>query len=1071
MSGYERDNPKEARAPGGELLKKSLEPSRAQSGSGGIASIFIHRPIATTLVMFAILLFGIVAYKFLPVSDLPQVDFPTIAVNAGLPGASAETMASSVATPLEKQFASIPGLDEMTSSSQQGSTSITLQFALNRSIDAAAQDVQSAIAAAGGQLPPGMPTPPTYRKVNPADSPVLFLGLSSSTMPLSTVDRYAEDVVGQRISMVEGVAEVNVYGSQKYAVRIQLDPLAMAAHDVGIDDVTSAIQSGNVNLPTGTLWGATKAYTVQASGQLNDAAAYRPLIVAFRNGAPVRLGQIGRVLDSVQTDKSESWLNGQPGLLLAIQRQPGTNTIDVVNRIRALLPGFRAVIPPAISLQVEYDRSVTIRESVNDVKFTLLLTIFLVILVIFLFLKNISATIIPSLALPFSIIGTFAVMYLLGYSLDNLSLLALTLCVGFVVDDAIVMLENIVRHMEQGKSALRAALDGSREIGFTIVSMTLSLAAIFIPFLFMGGVLGRLLHEFAVTIGAAILVSGFVSLTLTPMLCSRFLKPHPPAERHGALYNALEGGFQWMYRVYDWGLRLVLRHRVWTMLGAGAVLAATVYLFLLIPTGFLPNEDTDEISASVQAQQGISWDAMKRHMEAVMQVFNRMPESQEVMAFAGGGRGAGNTGNVFDHLKPRAERKYSSDQLIAQLRPQLSKIPGVQVFLQTPPPIRIGGHSTNGLYQVALEGPDPSELYHYAPLLARRLQQIPILTDVNTDIQLQNPTVDVKIDRDKAATLGVTAQQIESALYTAYGERQISLIYAPDDEYYVITELEPQYQRDPSALDDLYLHSSNGNLVPLSAVTTLSQSLGPLTVNHIGQFPAVTISFNLRLGASLGQAVNAIEKAAAGFVPQTISLQFQGSAQVFQQSMTGMGLLLGMAVLVIYIVLGILYESFIHPLTILSGLPAAGFGALVTLWLFHVDLNIYSIVGIIMLVGIVKKNAIMMIDFALDAERGQGLAPERAIYQGALVRFRPIMMTTFCALVGTLPIALGWGAGAESRRPLGLAVVGGLLFSQFLTLFITPVVYVYMDRFQTWLGGTRHPVAVGEPEPALAAGD
>ncbi len=1031
-----------------------------------VPELFIRRPIATTLVMSAILLFGIVAYKFLPVSDLPNVDFPTISVNAGLPGASAQTVAASLATPLEKQFATIPGLDEMTSASQQGSTSITLQFTLNRNIDAAAQDVQSAIAQAGGQLPPGMPNPPTYRKVNPADSPILFLGLTSTTLPLSTVDRYAEDVVGQRISMVDGVAEVNVYGAQKYAVRIELDPLAMAAHDVGIDEVASAIQTGNVNLPTGTLWGANKAYTVQAAGQLDSAAKYRPLIVAYRNGAPVRLGQIGKVVDSVEADKSESWLNGRPGLLLAVQRQPGTNTIDVVNRIRALLPGFRQVIPPAISMQVEFDRSVTIRESITDVKGTLLLTVFLVILVIFLFLKNLSATIIPSLALPFSIIGTFAVMYLLGYSLDNLSLLALTLCVGFVVDDAIVMLENIVRHMEQGKSALAAALDGSREIGFTIISMTLSLAAIFIPFLFMGGVLGKLLHEFAVTIGAAILVSGFVSLTLTPMLCSRFLKPHPPRERHGATYNALEAGFQWMYRVYDRGLSLVLRHRLATMLGAGVILAATVYLFLLIPTGFLPNEDNDEISASVQAQQGISWEAMKRHQLAVMKVFDDLPASEAAMSFAGGGRGAGNTGNVFDHLKPRSQRKYSVDQLIAQLRPKLNQIPGVRVFLQNPPPIRIGGHHTNGEYQVALEGQSTDELYHYAPLLSRRLQQIPILTDVSTDMQLANPQVDVHIDRDKAATLGVTAAQIEDALYTAYGERQISLIYAPDDEYYVITELEPQYPRDPSALQDLYIHSSSGTLVPLGAVTSISQSLGPLTVNHIGQFPAVTLSFNLRLGAALGDAVNAIENAARSVLPQTISLQFQGSAQVFQDSMRGMGLLLALAVLVIYIVLGILYESFIHPLTILSGLPAAGFGALVTLWFFHVDLNIYSIVGIIMLVGIVKKNAIMMIDFALDAERSQGLPPERAIYEGALVRFRPIMMTTFSALVGTLPIALGWGAGAESRRPLGLAVVGGLLFSQFLTLFITPVVYVYMDRFQTWLGrGRRRALAPRALQP------
>ncbi len=1033
-----------------------------------ITGLFIRRPIATTLIMLAILLFGIVAYRSLSVSDLPNVDFPTISVQAGLPGASAQTMASTVATPLEKQFGTIAGLDEMTSTSTQNSTNITLQFALSRNINNAAQDVASAIAAAQGQMPPGMPTPPTYRKVNPADTSILNLGLSSTTQPLSVVDHYAEDLVAQRLSMVEGVAEVNVFGAQKYAVRVELNPLKMAAHDIGIDQVQSAIQDANVNLPTGTLWGSQTAYTVQANGQLNDAAKYRPLIVAYRNGAPVRLGQLGEVINSVQNDKTESWLNGKPAVLLFVMRQPGANTIQVVDRIRALLPGLQRAIPPSVQLHVEYDKSIPIRDSVNDVKFTLLLTIFLVILVIFLFLKNISATIIPSLALPFSIIGTFAVMYALNYSLDNLSLLALTLSVGFVVDDAIVMLENIVRHMEMGKPPLEAALAGSKEIGFTIISMTLSLAAIFIPFLFMRGVLGRLLHEFAVTIGAAILVSGFISLTLTPMLCSRFLKPHSKAERHGAMYRGLEAGFQWMYRVYDWGLKLVLKHRLMTMLAAGAVLAATVWLFLLIPTGFLPSVDNNEIAISIQARQGISWQAMKQHQKEVMAIVDKVPGTLAAMSFAGAQ--AGNTGMIWDHLVPRSQRKFSVDQLIAQLRPKVDQIPGVKVYLQNPPPIQIGGHMTNGLYQVALEGTNPSEIYHYAPILMRQLQKFPILVGVNTDMQLRNPEVDIAIDRNKAATLGVTPQQIESALYTAYGQREVSLIYAPDDEYYVITQLLPQYQKGPRSLQSLYISSSSGQLVPLSAVTTYKTTVGPLAVNHIGQFPAVTISFNLRLGASLGQAVALIQQQARKILPPDITLAFQGTAQVFQQSMTGMGLLLGLAVLVIYIVLGILYESFIHPLTILSGLPAAGFGALLTLWLFHVDLNIYSIVGIIMLVGIVKKNAIMMIDFALDAERNQQMPPMEAIYQGALIRFRPIMMTTFAALVGTLPIAIGWGPGAESRRPLGLAVVGGLLFSQFLTLFITPVVYVYMDRFQTWMSGgkkaPRRPALVAAPSEA-----
>jgi hydrophobic/amphiphilic exporter-1 (mainly G- bacteria), HAE1 family len=1023
-----------------------------------LAGLFIRRPIATALIMMAILLFGIVAYRSLPVSDLPNVDFPTIQVSASLPGASAQTMASSVATPLEKQFAAIPGLEEMSSTSEQSSTSIALQFALDRNIDGAAGDVQTAIAAAAGQLPAGMPSPPTFRKVNPADSSIINLALSSSTQPMSTVDYYAEDVVGQQISRIAGVAQVNVMGAQKYAVRVKLNPLAMAARGVGIDTVQTAIQSGNVNLPSGVLWGANKAYTVQATGQLTDAAAYRRLVVADHNGVPVRLQDIADVADSVEVDKNESWVNGTPAVLLSIMKQPGTNTIATVDRILAMMPRLQQGIPPSIKLQVEYDKSIPIRASVNDVKFTLMLTMFLVVMVIFLFLKNISATLIPSLALPFTIIGTFAVMYALSYSLDNLSLLALTLSVGFVVDDAIVMLENIVRHLEMDKTVMQAAFDGSREISFTILSMTLSLSAVFIPFLFMGGVLGRLLHEFAVTIGAAILVSGFVSLTLTPMLCSRFLK-HEGHRRHGRLYNLLESGFQKMYRAYDATLKMVLRHPALTMLGAGMVLALTVQLFLIMPTGFLPSEDMDEVVGQVQAAQGISWEAMKQHELEVMKIFDSLPETKAAMAWAGGG--AGNTGAIYDHLVPRQDRKRSVDELISILRPQLARIPGVQVFLQNPPPIRIGAHNTHSLYQVALEGNDPDQLYHYAPLLAQKLSQFPMLKDVNTDMQMENPQVNVVIDRDEASTLGVNAEQIESALYTAYGQRQVSMIYAPNDEYYVITELQPQYQADPQTLSDLYIHSSSGALVPLSAVTHFTQNLGPLTVNHIGQFPAVTISFDLKLGASLGPAVKLIEQTSKQVLPPGITPIFQGTAQVFQESMRGMGLLLALTVLVIYIVLGVLYESFIHPLTILSGLPAAAFGALLTLWIFHVDLNIYSIVGIIMLVGIVKKNAIMMIDFAIQAERNYGEDPRQAIYQGALVRFRPIMMTTFCALVGTLPIALGTGAGAESRRPLGLAVVGGLLFSQFLTLYITPVVYIYMDRFQAWLGHKRTPSKVG----------
>ncbi|MGH9486849.1 MAG: efflux RND transporter permease subunit [Terriglobales bacterium] len=1025
-----------------------------------LSSIFIKRPVATALIMMAILVFGLVAYFSLPVSDLPNVDFPTIQVNAGLPGASAQTMASSVATPLEKQFSAIPGLDEMSSTSSQNRTSIALQFDLSRNIDGAASDVQTAIAAAAGQLPAGMPTPPTFRKVNPSDTSIINLAVSSATLPLSTVDRYAEDLIGEQLSMVQGVAEVSVFGQRKFAVRIQLNPLAMAARGIGIDQVQSAIQQGNVNLPSGVLWGKTKAYTLQTTGQLTDAEQYKQLIVGMNQGAPVRLEDIANVINSVQDDKNESWLNGLPTVMLSIMKQPGSNTIAVVNRIIGMIPTLQQELPHAVHLQVEYNKAVPVEESVTDVKFTLLLAVFLVVLVIFLFLKNVSATIIPSLALPFTIIGTFAVMYLLSYSIDTMSLLALTLSVGFVVDDAIVMLENIVRHLEMGKPALRAAFDGSKEISFTILSMTLSLTAVFIPFLFMGGVLGRLLHEFAVTIMAAILVSGFVSLTLTPMLCSKFLKREEHSG-HGALYRVLEGGYQGMYRAYDASLQAVLRHPLLTMLAFAAIMAVTVQLFMILPTGFLPSQDMDEVIAKFQTAEGIPWPQLKQKALEVIHVFTALPGNSAAMSFA-----SGNTGSVYDHLKPAADRKLSADQIIAKVRPKLEQIPGVKVFLQNPPPIRIGAHSTNSLYQVALEGTNTAELYHWAPLLTKKLSTYPVLKDVNTDMQLKNPQIDVVIDRNKASTLGVSADAIEDALDTAYGQRLVSLIYEPEDEYYVVTELEPQFQLNPQTLSYLYIHSSNGQLVPLSAVTHFRPTLGPLQVNHIGEFPAVTISFNLSLGASLGPAVALIEQTAQQMLPPDVNVVLEGTTQVFKQSMQGLGLLAILAVLVIYIVLGILYESFIHPITILSGLPAATFGALLTLWIFGKDLNIYSIVGVIMLVGIVKKNAIMMIDFALQAERHEGLGPRDSIYQGALIRFRPIMMTAFCAVAGTLPIALGLGANGQSRQGLGMAVVGGLILAQFITLYVTPVVYIYLDRFQHALG--RKKVHAPAPTPELA---
>ena len=1034
-----------------------------------LSELCIRRPVLTTLLTASVIVFGIFAYRLLPVAALPAVDFPTIQITALLPGASPETMAASVASPIERQLSTISGISSMNSSSSLGTTQITIQFDLNRNIDGAALDVQTALSVAAKYLPIEMTTPPSFRKVNPGDFPVLYVSMRSDTMPLSAVDDYAETVLAPQISQMPGIAQVLVYGAQKFAVRVQVDPVAAAARGISLEDLRKVVSQANSSAPVGTLQGQKQTLTLTASGAIEKAANYRDVTVAWRNGAPVKLNQVARVIDSVENDKVATWFNDSRAIVLAIQRQPDANTVAVVDEVRDALPAMRAQVPPAIEMAPLFDRSISIRDAVRDVQITLGIAICLVIMVIFLFLRKLSATIIPALAVPVSIVGTFAAMYMFNFSINNMTLLALTLSVGFVVDDAIVMLENIVRHIEGGMRPFEAALKGAREIGFTIISITFSLIAVFIPVLLMGGMVGRVFREFAVSVAVAIVVSGFVSLTLTPMLCARVLKGHHGGERQNFVLRSFERMFEALLAAYEWSLDKVLRFKSITLMVTLATIAGTIFLYIVVPKGFFPTEDTGYVIGITEANTDIAFPAMAAHQQKVADIVRKDPAVAYVNSTVGNGgpNALLNSGRMLVALKPRDERD-KLPVILARLRQEANVIAGIQIFFQPIQNINLGGKLAKSQYQYTLQSNDTQTLYRLTPELRDKIAKIPGLLDVTTDLYVKNPQVTIEVDREKAAVYGVSVDQVRQQLYDAFGARQVSTIYTPANSYQVILETKPEFQDGPDALKNIYLNTTDGTVVPLSAVTKFVPSVGPLQVNHQGQQPAVTISFNLAPGMSLGDAVVAIQNLEQQErLPASITTGFQGTAQVFQDSLRGQGILILAAIFAAYVVLGILYESFIHPITIISGLPSAGIGAILTLMLFKLDLSVIAMIGIVMLVGIVKKNAIMMIDFAIERRR-VGLSAETAIREACLLRFRPIMMTTFAAIFGTLPIALGHGAGAELRQPLGVAVVGGLCVSQLLTLYITPVIYLYLDRVDRLLKRRLEPQLEEVPEAPTA---